>query len=243
MLIYARAYQRIRSYLVRPFTYVWNLRCGKEKEVVIPENVDIGKPHACKQCKERFKSKQGLAVHVRCKHGVVYLPAKVEKAGDSSTGNNSTENPENEKLETVVNEVLKDLMNSDVKSVQPKEQKKRRQYTAKFKAKVIYESESTTLSDRDLKLKYNVDHSLIVRWRKQKMTIYDDAANAYRQNFKKGRRAKKYNQLHAEMFRKFNTRRRVWKATGWISTGCGRKLVWYSGNKPERNLSNSENML
>ena len=135
----------------------------KEKEVVIPGNVDIGKPHACKQCKEKLKSKQGLAVHVRCKHGVVYLPAKVEKAGDSSTGNNSTENPENEKLEIVVNEVLKDLMNSVVKSVQPKEQKKRRQYTAKFKAKVIDESESTTLSDRDLELKYNDDHSLIVR--------------------------------------------------------------------------------
>ena len=143
---------------------------GKEKEVVIRENVDIGKPQACKQCEERFKSKQceerfkpkqGLAVHVRCKHGVVYLPAKVEKAGDSSTGNNSTENPENEKLEMVVNEVLKDLMSSVVKSVQPKEQKKRRQ--SKFKAKVIYESESTTLSDRDLELKYNVDHSLIVR--------------------------------------------------------------------------------
>ena len=39
------------------------------------------------------------------------------------------------------------------------------------------------------------------------MTIYDDAANAYRQNFKKGRRAKKYNQLHAELFRKFKEAR------------------------------------
>ena len=48
----------------------------------------------------------------------------------------------------VVNEVLKDLMNSVVKSVQLKEQKKRRQYTAKFKAKVIYESESTEVRVR-----------------------------------------------------------------------------------------------
>ena len=67
---------------------------GREREVLIPENVDLGNAHPCGQCNETFKSPQGLAVHMKCKHGVVYVHVLGnEKKAKSEASNHSSVKP------------------------------------------------------------------------------------------------------------------------------------------------------
>ena len=68
---------------------------GREREVLIPENVDLGNAHPCGQCNETFKSPQGLAVHVKCKHGVVYVHVVLgnQKKAKSEARNHSSVKP------------------------------------------------------------------------------------------------------------------------------------------------------
>ena len=75
-------------------------------------------------------------------------------------------------------------MNNVFKKEQP--QKKRQQYTAMFKAEVVHESELKGISVRDVALKYDIEHSMVVRWWKKKIQMYEDAAETHRRNFKKG---------------------------------------------------------
>ena len=77
-----------------------------------------------------------------------------------------------------------------------------------FKAEVAHESELKGISVRDVALKYDIEHSMVVRWRKKKIQIYEDAAETHRRNLKKGRRAKKYPELHVELYNQFIEARR-----------------------------------
>ena len=68
--------------------------------------------------------------------------------------------------------------------------KKRKCYTAKYKAEVIHASEEQGLTVRAVALRYNLDLSMVVRWIKRKTSIIDDAASSHRHLLTKGRRAK-----------------------------------------------------
>ena len=92
--------------------------------------------------------------------------------------------------------MLDSLINKAVTELDPMKpigQKRRKQYTAKFKAEVIHVVDDPTLSFHDIALKYKIDISMVCRWIKKKESIFENAASSHRKLLCKERRAKKNN--------------------------------------------------
>ena len=164
----------------------------------------------CNYCEKKFKTNQGLSIHLKCVH-----PSEKYEVAPKRRKVENVDSLEEQLREKEVNELMNGMVQKVVRSVNStagkpsiNAGKKRKQYPAKFKAEVIHEAEDPTNTLRTVALAYKLDVPMVSRWLKDKTKIIEDAVSSHRKLFSKGRRAKKYVALHAELFKRFKDARK-----------------------------------
>ena len=187
---------------------------GEEQEISIPEFAEGVEPkYECGECKGKYKTPQALSIHTRAIHNIAYVTNKSTKQSTKSTQqdinfSSSSKDSESE-TEIAIQDAVKNVLSKLVENVGKKFDPpiERQNYTAQFKAKVVYKREWSKASFRVIGDIYKIDHSLVVRWVQNKVGIYADAADKIRRNLKKGRKAKKCNDLYKKLYTTFKCAR------------------------------------
>ena len=201
---------------------------GVANRVFIPEYVDEVKGTInCSHCTMKFKTKQGLAVHAKCKHPS-FEPA--EKKVRITKESLSTSSEKSISIDSIVRSEVQDVLNGVVGKVvgivgksegtkQPKG-KKRHGYTAQFKAEVIHACDSPNESQLTVAERFGVSQSQVSRWMKDRINICRDACDKLRKLHKKGRKLRKYTELYPKMWEVFKTARATGKRVSfhWLWT-------------------------
>ena len=189
---------------------------NKNTEVEIPEEIECKETYfQCRHCKEFFLSKQGLAVHILCKHE----QKEVTKDNNNNIEETSCCSIESFVKESLLEKILEKVFNVEVVEDPDEEPatkvaargrhgaQKRRQYTASFKLGVIERVENSDLTELDLEEKYKVNRSLINKWKNTKNKIIAAALSDCK-NMLKIRPAVKHNVLHNNLLKVFRVARR-----------------------------------
>ena len=208
---------------------------GIEIEVAIDDKVQDADKIPCDFCSKKFKMKQVLVVHRKCVHLVknVY----VNNTDNMTIGGSSFPELDEQLLSKDVMNTLSSVNNKVVRATAPFDNagKKRRQYTTKFKAEVIFASEEKGVSVRAVASRYGLDHSVVVRWIHKKAFIIDDAASSHCRLLTKARRSEKHVALHAELFRRFKEARSRGHRIDfqWLSSRARMIQKEQAGEEPE----------
>ena len=172
---------------------------------------ETNKPFKCSHCTETFQKKQGLSVHVLCKHPQEQQQPSSSKSivgecniGEPPAKKRATENVNVTNRPDV--EVIEIEDDGDKhKTTARRGRDTRRQYKASFKADVIVDVEAGEHYET-VAGKYRVDRSLVLKWFKAKDKIAKAAASEYR-NYLKIRPSRKYIDLYDKLFKLFKDSR------------------------------------
>ena len=186
------------------------LHRGVSTEVAIPSEAKE-ELFLCEHCNNKFKSSQGLAFHMKCKHpDPAYFLSQKPTVSTKILTNNDDRSDQfiTWQVKKVVNDLVKKVATIAAKSsgAQKLAGKKRHQYTAAFKVQAINAYENNMLQE-DIAEKYGVAQSQVSRWIKTKDKIMMDAASSHRKLFRKGRPATKYRDLFECLWKEFQLAR------------------------------------
>lgn len=149
---------------------------GQETVIDIPKTVSEDEYQLeCVHCLQIFKNKQGLYVHMKCKHGnistVEHLihkdTSESQKYGETSGAPASTESTESEVIEILeTTQTVENRQGSDV----------RKSFNNRFKASAIPHVENGEKAI-DVAEKFNFSRVQISKWLKMKDTIFRAAVD------------------------------------------------------------------
>ena len=192
---------------------------GVPTKADIPEYVDPNRNNIeCKHCSMTFKTPQARSVHMKCKHPLADIepPKKKQKTlkqGELSTPRKN-KNPSVDcaikgEVEIVLNDLVKRVVASEAKSEGAKQLKgkKRKNYTAQFKADALHALEDPNESQLTVSERFGVSQSQISRWWADRQSIRKDAADKLRKLHTKGRKARKYLDLYPKLWEVFKKAR------------------------------------
>ena len=159
----------IKQKTLKFFGFIKVVHQGIEIKVDIDDEVQDADKIPCDFCSKKLKRKH----HRKCVH---LLKNVYVNNTDSATGGSSFPELDEQLLEKDVMNTLNSVINKVVRATAPLDNAGKKHSTAKFKAEVIFAYEEKGMSVRAVASRYDLDHSMVVRWIRKKAFIIDDGA-------------------------------------------------------------------
>ena len=180
---------------------------GEKVPIALPKFVETVEGNIqCPDCPKRFENTQGLSVHLKCTHqnipnnnGNLLFRPKSKKSAK-----NNLENDVKATLDSVLDKVESRIAKSE--AAKKNASKKRKSYTALFKAEVINKMDEG-ISQDEVAEHFRISQSQVCRWLSKRKSIMHDASLNHRKLLRKGKRPKKYVELYKLLWLKFKDAR------------------------------------